>query len=76
MDYTTIEADILHGQVTVKEPQKLPDQGRGLLIVLPQTRAAEVAARPRVRVKLPLIRGDSTQKINPTPEELDDSLWD
>jgi hypothetical protein len=76
MTYTTIEAEILHGQVTVKEPQKLPDQGRGLLIVLPESPSTERAERPRSRVNLPLIRGKSERKINPTPEELDESLWD
>jgi hypothetical protein len=76
MNYTAIEAEILHGRITVKEPQKLPEQGRGLLIVLPHMPPANIADRPRSRVRLPLIHGDAKRKINPTPEELDDSLWD
>jgi hypothetical protein len=36
---------------------------------------AGVPARERQRVELPLIRGDGKRIINPTPEELDASLW-
>ena len=32
--------------------------------------------KEQTRVQLPLIQGDGTIVINPTPEELDDSLWD
>ena len=74
--YRTLEADIDHGQVTVKQPEMLPEKGRGLLIVLPDANASEAGARPRQRVRLPLIRGDGLHVINPTPEELDASLWD
>jgi hypothetical protein len=75
MDYTTIEAEIQHGHVLVKEPEKLPNQGRGLLILFP----AETDARPAStghRVQLPLIEGDGKHIINPTREELDESAWD
>jgi hypothetical protein len=75
MTYTTIEAEISHGRVTVKEPEKLPESGHGLLIVLPPP-VAEVAARQPARVHLPLIQGDGVLIINPTAEELDASLWD
>jgi hypothetical protein len=76
MNYTTVEAQIDHGQVTVREPEKLPERGRGLLIVLPAEESTPSTERPRVRVRLPLIRGDGTRLINPTPEDLDASLWD
>jgi hypothetical protein len=76
MSYTTIEAEINHGTVTVKEPDKLPEHGHGLLIVLSPVEKSEIGDRPRVRVRLPLIQGDGQRLINPTPEELDASLWD
>lgn len=77
MSYTTIEAEINHGTVTVKEPDKLPEHGRAVLVVLPPDHLAnEPIARPKVRAQLPLIRGDGTYTINPTAEELDASLWD
>ena len=76
MNYTTLEAEIAHGRVTVKEPERLPETGHGLLIVLPSSLPAEQAMRPRTRVQLPLIQGDGEQIFNPTPEELDASLWD
>jgi hypothetical protein len=74
MTYTTLEAEIDHGQVTVRERDKLPDHGRGLLIILPATQST--VAGPRTRVRLPLIQGDGQRMINPTAEELDGSLWD
>lgn len=75
MDYTTLEAEIDHGRVTVKEPDRLPERGRGLLIVLPAADVAGERIVPRKRVQLPLIQGDSSHIICPTPEDLDDSLW-
>jgi hypothetical protein len=75
MDYTTLEAEIDHGRVTVKDPGRLPERGRGLLIVLPAVDFAGDRAAPRKRVELPLIPGDDKHVIRPTPEELDDSLW-
>ena len=74
MNYTMLEAQIEHGLVTVKEPEKLPEMGYGLLIVLP---AEAARGEPTgVRVKLPLIRGDGQRPIDPTAEDLDASLWD
>jgi hypothetical protein len=35
MSYTTLEVEIDHGKVTPKEPDKLPESGRGLLTILP-----------------------------------------
>ncbi len=75
MNYMTMEAEIDHGRVTVKEPEKLPEHGRGLLIVLPGAPTTD-AAPARMRVQLPLIRGDGKVLIDPTPEQLDASLWD
>jgi hypothetical protein len=75
MEYTALEADIHDGQITVRQPDKLPAEGRGLLIVLPPgATATQVVQSPR-RVTLPIVRGDGSRTINPTPEELDDSLW-
>lgn len=72
MNYITLEVDIDHGQVVPREPGKLPDKGRGLLTILqPEKKAATV----RRRVKLPLVKSNSKRMINPTPEELDASLW-
>jgi hypothetical protein len=76
MDYTTIEAEIDHGQITVKEPGRLPERGRGLLILLPPGQSSPLTEQPRTRVRLPLIQGTGKRVINPTPEELDGSLWD
>ena len=76
MNYTTIEAVIDHGHVTVTEPDRLPERGRGLLIVLPGEGTAEPEKREPLRVQLPLIHGDGQHRINPSPEELDASLWD
>jgi len=54
MSYTTLDAEIRDGQVTVREPDKLPRQGRALLVILePPLTAAEVPL-PRTRVSLPL----------------------
>jgi hypothetical protein len=75
MNYTTIEAEISQGRVIIKEPEKLPESGHGLLIVLPPL-ATEVAAGQPARVSLPLIQGDGVVIINPTAEQLDASLWD
>ena len=76
MTFTTIEAEIDHGRVTVKEPDKLPERGRGLLIVLPPAEFGISVGRPRKRVQLPLIQGDGRHVTNPTREDLDASLWD
>ncbi len=70
MNYTAIEAEISNGQISVAEPEKLPDRGRGVLIVF-----AESVQRPRKPVVLPLIKCVGNLMINPTPEELDDSIW-
>lgn len=78
MSYTTLEVQFDHGRVTPKEPGALPESGRGLLTILPDTSRPE-GGQPRAgrRIELPIIRcKPGSKKINPTPEELDASLWD
>jgi len=75
MDYTTIEAEIDHGQISVKEPALLPERGRGLLILFPPSTSG-AGAQQRPRILLPLIQGDGKRMINLSPEELDESAWD
>lgn len=75
MSYTTLEVEFDHGRVTAKEPGALPESGRGLLTILPP-QTPDVPKPERKRVQLPLIRGDGRRIINPTPAELDASLWD
>ena len=72
MSYVTIEVEIDHGKVVPKEPEKLPEKGNGFLTIL---QPAATQPQERHRVELPLIRGDGKRIINPTPEELDASLW-
>jgi len=74
MDYTAIEAEVDHGRILVKEPSRLPEQARGLLILFPPA-VESAASSPRQRVVLPLIKGDGKRIINPSPEELDESAW-
>jgi hypothetical protein len=69
----TVEVDIEHGRLTARQPHLLPDTGIGILTVLP---AGERSAPPRSRVSLPLVRCMGGTILNPTAEELDDSLWD
>ena len=76
MDYTTIEAEIAHGHISVREPERLPETGHALLIVLPSYQAGNSTGGPQERVRLPLVQGDGQVIINPTAEELDASLWD
>lgn len=77
MSYVTLEVDIDHGQIVLREPGKLPEKGSGLLTILPGSPAGITGSQaPRGRVHLPLIQGDGERTINPSPEELDASLWD
>jgi hypothetical protein len=76
MSYLTVEVQIDHGRIVARDPQKLPDSGNGLLTILqPIDASIEGEKSSRQRVELPLIRGDGKRLINPTPEELDASLW-
>lgn len=72
MSLLTIEVEIDHGNVTVKEPHLLPEKGIGLLTVLP---AALQTPIPRQRVHLPLVHCQPGTIVNPTGDELDESLW-
>ena len=76
MSYLTVEVEIDHGRIVPCGPEKLPDKGKGLLTILLPAGSLAAAPKPvRQRVELPLIRGDGKRIINPTPEELDASLW-
>jgi hypothetical protein len=73
MSYAKLEAKIERGKIVPGGPERLPETGNGLLTLLPvDDRLLDQPAMPRrQRVELPLIHGDG----NPTPEELDASLW-
>jgi hypothetical protein len=76
MSYVTVEVEIEHGRIVAREPEKLPEKASGLLTILPSPGRQAVEPKPvRQRVARPLIRGDGKRIINPTPEELDASLW-
>ena len=76
MSYVTFEVEIDHGRIVAREPEKLPKKGSGLLTILqPAAIPTDEVKAVRKRVELPLIRGDGKHLINPTPEELDASLW-
>ena len=76
MSYVTVEVEIDHGRVVARRPERLPAKGNGLLTILPPAAAQVAMSTPlRQRVELPLIRGDGKRLINPTPEELDASVW-
>jgi len=76
MSYTTLGVEFDHGRVMLKEPGTLPESGRGLLTILPSA-GLDTPKPERKRVQLPIIRCKPGSKpINPTPEELDASLWD
>jgi hypothetical protein len=76
MSYVTVEVEIDHGRIVPREPEKLPEQGSGLLTILQPPAGLTNGPKPvRARVELPLIRGDGQRIINPTREELDASLW-
>lgn len=77
MSYTTLEVEFDHGRVVPKEAVALPESGRGLLTILPPEVNAASSARPvGRRVMLPIIQGDGSRIINPTPAELDASHWE
>ncbi len=73
MDPITVEVDIDHGRLTARQPHLLPETGTGMLTILPP---AEGIGLPRGRVTLPIVRCVPGTVLNPTAEELDDSLWD
>jgi len=76
MNYVTVEVEIEHGRIVARGPEKLPEKASGLLTILPSPAHKDADPGPvRQRVTLPLIRGDGKRIIDPTPEELDASLW-
>ena len=77
MSYITLDVEIVNGRVVLKEPDKLPVKGKGLLTVLTSADPTETQLEPsRGRVKTPLIRCKPGTVINPSSVELDASLWD
>jgi len=46
MSYMTLEADIAHGQVIVKEPAKLPVTGKALVTIVDSGVPATAGLRP------------------------------
>jgi hypothetical protein len=76
MSYVTVEVEIQHGRIVTREPEKLPEKASGLLTILPlQSQKVARSSPVGQRVTLPLIRGNGKRIINPTPEELDASVW-
>ncbi len=76
MSYLTIEVEIDHGRIVPRGSEGLPEKGNGLLTILQPVSTPGAMPKPvRKRVELPLIRGDGKRLINPTPEDLDASLW-
>jgi hypothetical protein len=76
MSYVTVEVEIDHGRIIARGPDKLPETGLGLLTIFqPGGHDSAETASARKRVELPLILGDGKVLINPTPEQLDASLW-
>jgi hypothetical protein len=75
MSYVTVEVSIQHGHIVAKEPDQLPENATGLLTILP-TKYGDCRTSPaRKKAELPLIHGDGKRIINPTPQDLDVSLW-
>ena len=73
MKYRTVEVVIDQGRIVPRDPDDLPDSGNGLLTIFDNSPAP---VDPAQRVQLPLIRGNGDHLINPSPEDLDASLWD
>jgi hypothetical protein len=44
MSLVTLEVEIQHGQVVPREPDKVPESGRGLLTILPAEARATAAS--------------------------------
>jgi hypothetical protein len=76
MSLITIEVEIDHGKIIPREPAKLPAHGNGLLTILTPSEPGDLRPVRRERISLPLIHGKPGTVINPTPEDLDASLWD
>jgi hypothetical protein len=72
VDSIAVEVDIDHGKLTARQPHLLPERGTGLLTILADRAGT---GPPRSRIKLPIIRCAPRAVLNPTAEELDESLW-
>ncbi len=64
MSYLTLEVDIDHGKVVPKEPDKMPESGRGLLTILQP--GSSVAPEPRVGA-FPVAGLHPTKRTDPRP---------
>ena len=72
MNLVTMEVEIDHGTLKAKEPDLLPETGSGLLIILSPLPGAASVHSP---VTLPLVRCAPGTIVDPTADELDESLW-
>ncbi len=72
MSLITVEVEIDHGTLMAKDSHLLPERGVGLLTVV---RSDEVPRKNKSRVDLPLVHCVPGTIVNPTAEELDESLW-
>ena len=75
MKYRTVEVVINQGRIVACDPSGLPESGNGLLTIFDRP-PASMSMDPAQRVQLPLIHGNGDQLVNPSPEDLDASLWD
>ena len=46
MSYLTLEVEIDHGKVVLKEPGRLPEKGSGLLTIFPSNESDDPAPAP------------------------------
>ena len=72
MSLITVEVEIDHGSLLARDSHLLPERGIGLLTVVSSDDVPRVA---RNRVSLPLVHCVPGTIVNPTAEELDESLW-
>lgn len=72
MSLIAVEVEIDDGVLTAREPHRLPKHGVGLLTVLTPEEPLDGHRR---RVFLPLVHCVPGTVVNPTVEDLDDSLW-
>ena len=72
MSLITVEVEIDHGSLTTRDSHLLPERGVGLLTVV---RSEDVTREKKSRVDFPLVHCVPGSIVNPTTEELDESLW-
>ena len=72
MSLITVEVEIDHGALTTKDSHLLPERGVGLLMIV---RSEDALREKKSRVDLPLVHCVPGTIVNPTTEELDESLW-